>query len=126
MVPQIHDRVAKRRIPRGISGQRLNSRLQRAEAGKLLDADRIESEVDAEWLESAVGPAGSVLPIALVEPGPLPESPEAEHASRKHQSIVTNAQHALSARWIGENGDDCQCNCGNADQRTAHRLSAGV
>src|SRR6266550_171809 len=126
VIAQVHHRIAERRVPGRISSQLLQSRLEAREVGKLPDANRIESEIDSQRFESAVGPTGSVLSVPLVEPGPLPEGPEAEHTPRKQQCIVTNAEHALSARWVGKNGDECQCNCGNADQRTAHRLSAGV
>ena len=126
MVAQVNHGIPEGCVPCRIAGESLNSELQAPQIRELLHANGIESEVDAEWLECAIGATGSVLAVALVEPGPLTESAKTKHPSRKHQGIVTNTEHALSARGVGENRDDCQCYGGNADQRTAHRLSADV
>jgi len=125
VIAEIHHRVAKRGEPGRISGELLKSCLEAGEIGELPHPNRVEREIDTERLQSAIRAARGVLAEALVEPGPLSQSAEAKHASRKHQRIVTNTEHALRGGGVGENRDDCQCQSGNADQRTTHRLSAG-
>ena len=98
--------------------------LETREVGELLYADSVEVEVDAERLERAVRTTGRVKPVALVERGPLREGPEPEHPSRQNLCVVADAEHALSSCWWGNNGDEGQCQCGYADQTTAHKFSA--
>src|SRR5712691_9491523 len=109
MIAKIHHSVAECRIPVRISSQRLESALESCEVRELLHTDRIEREINAEGFQRAGRTARRILAVALVEPRPLAEGPESKHPSGEHQSVVTNAKHALMSRQIGENPAECQC-----------------
>ncbi len=125
VVSQIDDCVAERRTPGWVAGQLLNAGLKRCQVRKLFYANRIQREIDAEWLERAVGTAGGVLAVAFVEPGPLADSSEAKDSSRKDQSIIAHSEDALRAQRSRHKGKASQGYSGNADEKTPHRISTG-